>query len=290
MALIAITAGGELKIEGLKRGFAKIMGILSGQTIMIFIMVPLFFVCISGAVPGLGLDAFSDFGLAGSIAVGAVLAAISLATSPAATIAIINETNAKGEVTETTLATVVLKDVVVVILFSITAAISVSLLGADGAGQSDLAQTLIWHILGSLIIGAGIGLAMGLYLSWVRHEVLLFIVVLFLLRLRSRAVAPRSRPTLHCRRICSVKLLKRGRYSNPRSRAAFHAGLCGLLYPRRREITSRHPRTNGPIRDCYRACSNYCIVHRRQRRSRHRCEQALRRYGWMGFISQPAWP
>lgn len=176
LALIAITAGGELKIDGLKEGYRKIFGVLGGQSIAIFILIPIFFVMVSGLVPAIGLDDFSSFGFAGSLAIGAVLASISLATSPAATIAVINESGAKGEVTQTTLATVVLKDVVVVVLFSLTAAISVSLLGSESTGPGALAQELSWHILGSLFIGAGIGLGIAAYITWVRHEVLLFLV------------------------------------------------------------------------------------------------------------------
>ena len=37
LALIAITAGGELKLEGLKRGYQRILGVVTGQTITIFI-------------------------------------------------------------------------------------------------------------------------------------------------------------------------------------------------------------------------------------------------------------
>ena len=147
-----------------------------GQAIAIFLLVPTFFVLISGVIPEIELVDFSGFGLAGSLAIGAVLASISLATSPAATIAVINESRAEGDVTRTTLATVVLKDVFVVILFSLTAAISVSLLGSEATSPVELAQEMSWHILGSLILGAGIGLGIAGYITWVRDEVLLFLL------------------------------------------------------------------------------------------------------------------
>ena len=74
-----------------------------------------------------------------NLAIGAVLASISLATSYCNDCCV-NESRAEGDVTRTTLATVVLKDVFVVILFSLTAAISVSLLGSEATSPVELAQ------------------------------------------------------------------------------------------------------------------------------------------------------
>ena len=176
LALIALTAGGELKLSGLKRGLKQIFGVLAGQSITIFILIPALVIAISGVIPGIGLESFQSFGLVGSLLIGTVLASISLATSPAATIAVINESRAKGPVTETTLAAVVLKDVIVVILFSITAALTVSMLGSQETALGPFAGELAWHVFGSLLIGMGIGAIMALYLSWVRQEVLLFLV------------------------------------------------------------------------------------------------------------------
>ena len=77
---------------------------LGGQSITTFIFKIRLFSHFR-AIPGIELEA--QFGHWEVSKIGMILAAISLATSPAATIAVINET-AKGEVTDTTLATVVL--------------------------------------------------------------------------------------------------------------------------------------------------------------------------------------
>lgn len=132
VALIAMTAGGELKIETLRKGVRALLGVLGGQTVAIVVLMIGFALAISGmlteaiALPfanGEGV-AFGGLDLAGVLLLGAILAAISVATSPAATIAVINNTQAKGPVTSTILSTVVLKDVVVVLLFSIVTAIA----------------------------------------------------------------------------------------------------------------------------------------------------------------------
>ena len=62
VALIALTAGGELKLEGLKKGFRTIASVLVAQIVSIGVLVTAFFWLISGAVPYIGLP-----GIAGLI-------------------------------------------------------------------------------------------------------------------------------------------------------------------------------------------------------------------------------
>ncbi|MFK7930047.1 MAG: cation:proton antiporter, partial [Myxococcota bacterium] len=135
IALIAMTAGGELRIESLKKGFKTLLGVLGGQIAIIVPVMVLFVFAISGqfgewlAMPfttptGSGGMALGGLSFLGVLLIGGVVASISIATSPAATIAVINGTRAKGPMTQSVLSAVVLKDVVVVLLFSILAAVA----------------------------------------------------------------------------------------------------------------------------------------------------------------------
>ncbi|MDH4281494.1 MAG: cation:proton antiporter, partial [Myxococcales bacterium] len=111
VALIALTAGGELKLEGLKKGLRAISSILATQIVAIGVLMTSFFWLISGAVPYIGLPGVEGLPMAAALAVGAMVASVSLATSPAATIAVIMESRAAGGMTRNVLSVVVLKDV-----------------------------------------------------------------------------------------------------------------------------------------------------------------------------------
>ncbi len=174
MALIALTAGGELKLRELREGSLGIAGILSGQFIAMALLVGGAFFAVSGAIPALTIDEFA-MAPGAALAVGGMLAAISYATSPAATIAVITETRSAGPMTRTILSTVVLKDVIVVVTFGICSALAAEALGFE-TPEGDLLFALGRDIGGSILAGLLLGSVMALYLRFVGQEVLLFLV------------------------------------------------------------------------------------------------------------------
>ena len=179
VALIALTAGGEMKIEALRKGFRAIVGVLSGQFLALLAAIIGFTWLIGGAVPALGLPGLGTLPDGSSLWVGLMLAAIAFATSPAATIAVINGANAAGPMSRTILSAVVLKDVIVVILFSIASVVALGYFTSDAEGPpGGLGLYLAQHILGSMVLGAGLGLAMGMYLRVYGKELLLFLVAI----------------------------------------------------------------------------------------------------------------
>ncbi len=175
VALIALTAGGELKIEGLRRGMRAILGVLSGQVVTIALFVTGYVWLVSGPIPGFVLPGLEDIPAGAGVGLGLVVAAIAIATSPAATIAVINSSGADGPMTRTVLSAVVLKDVVVVVLFSLASVMATAMLGIASSGQ-DLGSFFLLHIGGSLAVGTGLGFLLALYLRYVGREVLLVIV------------------------------------------------------------------------------------------------------------------
>ena len=173
VALIALTAGGELKLESLRRGLKAISGVLVVQLITVLALTTAFFWLVSGAIPAIALPGIGDVSAA-VIPVGLTIGAISFATSPAATIAIINETGAKGAMTRTVLSAVVLKDVFVVVLFGVFSAWALASLGASSEGN--LAAKLSIEILGSIGMGVALGGGVALYLRYVGQELMLFVL------------------------------------------------------------------------------------------------------------------
>lgn len=175
VALIALTAGGELKIASLRQRMGTILGALGGQLIVIIGLCIAFVFAISGAFPQIALPGLGVLDSSAALALGAVVGAISVATSPAATIAVINDLKARGPVASTVLATVVLKDVVVVILFSVFATFAVEAVSGEGS-EGSVAFYLLKLIGGALLLGTIVGSLMAAYLKYVKAEVLLFLV------------------------------------------------------------------------------------------------------------------
>jgi len=176
VALIALTAGGELKLEGLRKGLRAISSIIAAQIVSIGVLVTAFFWLISGAVPYIGLPGLAGLPTAAALAVGAMVASVSLATSPAATIAVIMESKAVGPMTRNVLSAVVLKDVVVVVAFAIAQVVVAQQVGM-GALEGGIAAYLLQHIVISILFGAVVvGGLMALYIRYVNQELLIFVV------------------------------------------------------------------------------------------------------------------
>ncbi len=175
LALICLTAGGELKIDALRDGLTRILTLLGMQTLTIFIGITALVVLLSGRVPLLPtFTAVEGLDLPATVALGAVLASVSLATAPAATIAVINSTGAEGPLTRDVLPVVVLKDVVVVVGFSAATVIALGLMPSAGHGTSFGSAMVV--IVASVAFGALVGFAVHLYLRYIAAELLLFLV------------------------------------------------------------------------------------------------------------------
>lgn len=176
VALIALTAGGELKLDALKAGLGAISSILVAQIVSITAFVISFFWLISGAVPYIGLPGAQGLSTTAAMAVGTMVASVSLATSPAATIAVIMESRAAGAMTRNVLSVVVLKDVIVVVLFAIALGFTAQHLGV-AAMQDGIGAYLLQHIVFSILFGAVVvGGLMALYIRYVNQELLIFVV------------------------------------------------------------------------------------------------------------------
>ena len=175
LPLIALTAGGELHIHELRKGLKPILGVLAGQAVALVLAFMGFSLVVGGIIPGVGLPEMSGLELGEQLAVGAVLGALGLATSAAATIAIILGVGAKGPMTRTVLSVVVLKDVAVVVLFAATTAAATAALGSGAEGGL---STAFLHIALSGVLGVAVGGVVHLYLRFIGVERLLFLVAL----------------------------------------------------------------------------------------------------------------
>ncbi len=93
-----------------------------------------------------------------------VIAAISAATAPAATIMVIKEYKAKGRLTDTLISVVALDDLVCIILFSISTALAQIALSGNLSVVEAILPPVI-EIFGSFIVGGIIGLAISYFVN-----------------------------------------------------------------------------------------------------------------------------
>jgi Kef-type K+ transport system membrane component KefB len=170
VALIAFLAGAELRWEELRERGIALLKVMTVELVLGF------------AALAAALYAGRDFlpfmrGLppAQVMAVSVLVASIAIVHSPAVTMALLTETRARGPVARTTLGVVLLTDVVVVLLFSGTLTLARALAPSTGTGVS--AGTISWEILGALLVGAVLGIAVAVYLRFVGEELLLFAVL-----------------------------------------------------------------------------------------------------------------
>jgi len=176
VALIALTAGGELKLETLKKGVAAITAILGGQIVSVLVLITAFMWLISGVVPVIALPGLEGLPTTAALAVGAMVASVALATSPAATIAVIMESRATGSMTQNVLSVVVLKDVVVVVAFAVAQVVVAQQIGVT-AMQGGIVEYILQHIVVSIVFGAFVvGGLMAVYIRYVGQELLIFVV------------------------------------------------------------------------------------------------------------------
>ena len=170
LALIAFTAGGELRLKSIRPRLRSIITISLLQIIVIFTglfglaywlvpQTPLF------QGPGVPL-----------IGVALLVGLIGVANSPAATVALINEYRAKGPFTDTVLGVTVFKDVLVLILISVVLPL-VKVITVPGQ-HFDLhfLGELVWTIGGSLVGGVVLGLLVTAYMKGIQAVLPLFVV------------------------------------------------------------------------------------------------------------------
>ncbi|MEQ1565047.1 MAG: cation:proton antiporter, partial [Myxococcota bacterium] len=169
LAMIALTAGGELKLEELKKSFRHVLGTTLAMVGAVVVMVTLFAVVV---LPQ-SLPLFHSLEPGPRFALAVVLAVLAAATSPAVSIAVVNSTGARGPVATTVLTGVVVGEITVVLLFSATSSVALGMLG--GTGSVTVVEALA-SVGASIGVGAIVGVLVATYLRFIAQELLLFLV------------------------------------------------------------------------------------------------------------------
>lgn len=171
LSVIALTAGGELRLGELKGELRAIISLMVFQTLLAFGGVTLFFYLARPLFP-----IFSGKGLQTDVAIALVFGVLAVAKSPASTIALITEFKARGRVTELVLGVTVLKDIVIITLFAVVLSVARSLVEPTTGMDVTFVGRVFWEVAGSVVAGVGIGWIMALYIRHIRGELVLVVL------------------------------------------------------------------------------------------------------------------
>lgn len=170
IALIALTAGTEMHFRSLKPLFKSIFFIAVLPTLA---TIALLTAGVYLARPRLAfLEALEPVQL---LAISAVLGVTLAAKSPAVIVALRDEMDADGPLVRTSLAVVVIADLLVIVLFALVSSLAQSVLG-EGADVARSVRALSWEIFGSGAIGILVGGLLALYLKKVPGSGALFVL------------------------------------------------------------------------------------------------------------------
>ncbi len=149
LAFIAFAAGSELYLQELRSRINSIKWNTFGQLVVTFILGTIMLLIIRDQIPFL-----SNRKLEAAIVIAMLTATVFVARSPASAIAVIKELRAKGPFTQTVMGVTVLKDFLVIILFSICLSLAQTVLNGDDLNIQSLVV---------LIFNLGLSVALGFY-------------------------------------------------------------------------------------------------------------------------------
>jgi len=184
LALIALTAGGELRLGNVRRILRPIMAITGSVLLVTTAGIALL---VLAARPFLGM--LADVPLPLALGLALLLGIWCANSSPDVTVAVVNEAGARGSLTETILSVTIVKDVLVIVLFAVALSLTGSLADPARGFNAGLIGTIAWEVAGALVVGALLGSAFALYLQHVgKRRVLATFLFAYMLILLAHAL------------------------------------------------------------------------------------------------------
>jgi len=170
--ILGLTAGGELNLKRVHPVMETlraitvfgVLGAMLALTCLLFVIRPI-------------LPVFDGLSTLQGLAVAGLIGVALSAQSPAVVMALLSATRADGPLSRLVLATVVVADLVVVVVYSIVAALT----GAAIGGTLDIGETafsIVWELFGSMGFGVVIGVLIATYLRHVKNNAALFALLI----------------------------------------------------------------------------------------------------------------
>ena len=171
LALIALSAGAELRFELLRREARQLAHAVLAQ---LLIVLPGAFLTL------LALKRFVPFAapLTWTAAAAAALlwGTVMMSRSPSSTLGVINELRPEGPLMRQVLSVVITMDLVVLIAFAVMRVLAGALLDPSGAAQAGALGDLGTALLGSIACGTTLGIILAIWLRLIRRQLLLFLL------------------------------------------------------------------------------------------------------------------
>ncbi len=171
LSLIALTAGGEMRLVQLRRHARTVISILIFQTVFIISGFLIF-----GLIGRYFFPFFMERTIEHGFAIALLLGTLATATSPSTTIAVITETNARGRYTNLILSTAVVKDFIVICIFAFSLSFAKSLTLPEQAFDVGFLWTILQEVGLSVLLGLVVGLGIILYLKYINRETAIFVL------------------------------------------------------------------------------------------------------------------
>ncbi len=147
LAFIAFAAGNEMFIKELRQGIRSIIIMTLAQFFITFGVSFFILMLISQNIPFMANQPQAVI-----IAISLLISTIFIARSPASAIAIINELKAKGPFTQVALGVTILKDILVIVLFTVTYSVAQNLISNTGFDVFQLFIVFL-ELVASLVVG-----------------------------------------------------------------------------------------------------------------------------------------
>ena len=173
ISLIALIAGLELNYSRIKPRLGVMLKLGTGTLLLMYaVLLPALWL----AWPWLPIEPEAT-GTA-RFALALLFTTIVVSFSPTVTIAVIADTRSRGPLTEMVLALVVLADLFLIVLFTLSMQFVRWTSGTDLPGDVSLLARISWEIFGSLAFGAAFGAIFAFYLRTIGREVTIALLAL----------------------------------------------------------------------------------------------------------------
>ncbi len=173
LSLIAFAVGSELTADVLRGDRRRLVArIVRGAMAIPFAAVTLVVLTVSPWFPLTAHQPFRD-----ALAVALALGALATVSSPTLTWAVINDLDARGPLSRTTLDVTIAQDLVAVLLLIVIVALALPI-ASHGAVTPGVATQTFLLLGGSIVAGAALGLAAGQYLRAIRGPLAWVLVIL----------------------------------------------------------------------------------------------------------------
>ncbi len=166
--ILGLTAGAELNFKRVKPYIRTVRALTLIPILGSMVVLAATLFAVRGSLP-----LFDSMSTEQALAVCGLIGVALAAQSPAVAMALLSELRADGPLSQVVLATVVVADLVVVLVYSLVGPVVTALLGG-GVDVVGAALAVGWELLGSMLFGVTIGMLIGLFLRYVKTGASMF--------------------------------------------------------------------------------------------------------------------